>query len=147
MITSDDCYKKYGQPRADGKYLTLWDVPTELEIGVIPKRIYCNHDLILPLSSAFRALIQTGLVSELRTWDGCFNIRPMRGVEHFSMKMSLHSWAIAVDLNAFENGQGKIPKLSDGFVQCFKNSGFDWGGDFINSPVDGMHFQLKKLFI
>lgn len=139
MITSDDCYKKYGQPKSDGKYLTLWDVPTELEIGVIPKRIYCNHDLILPLSTAFRALIQTGLVSELKTWDGCFNIRKVRGSE---TAMSLHSWAIAVDVNAFENGMGQISKLSDGFVQCFKESGFRWGGDF--KRTDPMHFQLRK---
>lgn len=119
--------------------MTLWDVPPELEIGVIPKRIYCNKDLIGPLSGAFKALIQTGNVQELKTWDGCFNIRTIKG----SDKMSLHSWAIAVDLNAFENQLGSIPRLSDGFVLCFTQNGFDWGGKF--SRLDGMHFQLKKI--
>jgi hypothetical protein len=138
MITSEDCYKKYGAPSGDNKFLTLWDVPTELEIGVIPKRIYCNLDMIIPLTGAFDNLIKSGHVSELKTWDGCFNIRPMRT----SSTMSLHSWGIAVDVNAFENGQGKIPKLSDGFVQCFLQSGFDWGGNF--TLQDGMHFQLRK---
>lgn len=139
MITSTDCYKKYGVPSDHAKWMTLWDVPSELEIGVIPKRIFCNTDLILPLQNAFRSLIDTGSVGELKTWDGCFNIRTIRGS---TTEMSLHSWGIAIDVNAFENGMGKIPRLSDSFVQCFKVNGFDWGGDF-HYP-DGMHFQLRK---
>lgn len=139
MITSADCYKKYGPPQKQ-KFLTMWDVPTELEIGVIPKRLYCNVDLILPLSKAFKWLIETGHVKELITWDGCFNIRYVKGS---STEMSLHSWAIAIDVNAFENGLRQVPKLSDGFVLCFKQAGFDWGGDF--KRQDGMHFQLKDL--
>lgn len=139
MITSDDCYKKYGKPTPDNKSLVLWDVPSELEIGVIPKRIYCNKDLIIPLSNAFKCLIDTGHINELKTYDGCFNIRLIRGS---LTEMSIHSWALAIDLNAFENGLNQIPKLSDGFVLCFKTSGFDWGGDF--KRRDGMHMQLKK---
>ncbi len=139
MIYSDDCFKKYGAPAPNNKWLVLWDVPTELEIGVIPKRIYCNKDLIKPLSLAFKALIQTGNVKELKTWDGCFNIRSIKG----SRSMSLHSWAVAVDCNAFENQMGQVPKLSDGFVLCFTKNGFDWGGKF--SRMDGMHYQLSKI--
>ncbi|MBV5334406.1 MAG: M15 family metallopeptidase [Sulfuricurvum sp.] len=139
MITPDDCYKKYGQPSGNNKCMMLWDVPSELEIGVIPRRIYCNKDLVEPLSKAFKALIETGNVTELKTWDGCFNIRTIRG----SSTMSLHSWGVAVDLNAFENGLGKIPRLSDGFVLCFTQNGFDWGGRF--GRPDGMHFQLQKI--
>lgn len=139
MIFPKDCVKKYGQPAADNKCMTLWDVPAELEIGVIPKRIYCNKDMVKPLETAFRNLINTGCVSELKTWDGCFNIRKIRG----SMAMSLHSWGIAVDVNAFENGLYKEPKLSQAFVKCFTDAGFDWGGKF--SRKDGMHFQLAKI--
>lgn len=139
MICSNDCFKKYGTPTTNNKWLTLWDVPTNLEIGVIPKRIYCNKDLIEPLSRVFKALIETGNVKELKTWDGCFNIRQIKG----SSAMSLHSWGIAVDINAFENQLGMIPRLSDGFVLCFTQNGFDWGGNF--SRKDGMHFQLQKI--
>jgi hypothetical protein len=138
IITSSDCYKKYGDPHTE-KFMTMWDVPAELEIGVIPKRIYCNVDLIEPLSNAFKSLIETNHVSELKTWDGCFNIRLVKGSTTI---MSLHSWGIAVDVNAFENQLKQIPKLSDGFVQCFKQSGFNWGGDF--SRPDGMHFELRR---
>ena len=45
MLTASQCYKKYGAP-TDEKFMVLWDVPKELEIGVIPKKIYCNKDMI-----------------------------------------------------------------------------------------------------
>lgn len=140
MVTSAQCLKKYGEPSASNKNLVLWDVPTELEIGVIPKRIYCNKDLIKPLEAAFKALIATGCVNELKTWDGCFNIRKKRGLA----SMSLHSWAIAIDVNAFENGLGVTPKLSQQFVKCFTDNGFAWGGHW-TKRVDGMHFELAKI--
>lgn len=139
MVTAAKCYQKYGEPSAKNKWMTMWDVPTELEIGVIPKKIYCNKDLVGPLSQAFRNLIQRGHVNELKTWDGCFNIRNKRG----GSTMSLHSWAIAVDVNASENGLGAKPKLSAGFVKCFTDAGFDWGGNW--RRPDGMHFQLARI--
>ena len=138
-MTSAQALKKYGEPSASNKNLVLWDVPTELEIGVIPKRIYCNKDLIEPLSKAFKALVDTGAVKELKTWDGCFNIRKKRGLS----SMSLHSWGIAIDVNAFENGLNQTPKLSAGFVKCFTDNGFEWGGTWTRK--DGMHFQLSKI--
>lgn len=139
MVTSNQALKKYGQPSDSNPWLTLWDVPTELEIGVIPKRIYCNKDMVKPLENAFRNLIKTGCVKELKTWDGCFNIRKKRGLS----SMSLHSWGIAIDVNAFENGLNQTPKLSKEFVKCFTDAGFDWGGTWTRK--DGMHFQLSKI--
>ena len=139
MVTSQQALKKYGTPAINNPHLVLWDVPSELEIGVIPKRIYCNKDLISPLSEAFKKLIETKAVNELKTWDGCFNIRKKRGLS----SMSLHSWGLAVDMNAFENGLGQTPKLSKQFVECFTSSGFDWGGTW--QKKDGMHFQLAKI--
>ncbi len=139
MVTSAQCLAKYGEAKEGNAWLVPWDVPAELEIGVIPKRLYCNKDLIAPLSQAFKNLISTGYVKELKTWDGCFNIRAKRGLT----TMSLHSWAIAVDVNAFENGLNQTPKLSAGFVKCFTDAGFDWGGGW--KRKDGMHFQLAKI--
>lgn len=138
MLTSADCKAKYGDPETE-KHMVLWDVPTDMEIGVIPKRIYCNRDLVAPLNQAFSNLIKTGLVSELRTWDGCFDIRRKKA----GKTPSLHSWGVAVDLNAAWNGFGKKPTLSAAFVKCFTDAGFDWGGTW--SKPDGMHFQLKKI--
>lgn len=137
LLTSAECTKKYGQPE-DEKAMVVWDVPTELEVGVIPKKIYCNKDMVKPLTQALKNLIATGYVKELKTWDGCFNIRRKRG----STSSSLHSWGVAVDVNAAWNGFGKVPVLSTGFVKCFTDAGFDWGG--VWSKPDGMHFQLSK---
>ena len=137
LLSSSDCFKKYGSPELE-KGMTLWDVPTELEIGVIPKKIYCNKDLVKPLSIAFANLIKTGFVRELKTWDGCFNIRKKRGAS----SASLHSYGVAIDVNAAWNGFGKKPTLSSGFVKCFTDAGLDWGG--VWAKPDCMHFQLKK---
>jgi hypothetical protein len=139
MVTSQQALKKYGQPSPSNPNMVVWDVPAELEIGMIPKKIYCNKDMVKPLSMAFKKLIDTKAVNELKTWDGCFNIRTKRGLS----SMSLHSWGIAVDVNAFENGLNQTPKLSKQFVECFTTSGFDWGGTWTRK--DGMHFQLSKI--
>jgi hypothetical protein len=138
MVTSKQALAKYGDPNLQ-RAMVMWDVPGYMEIGVIPKRIYCNRDMIEPLSKAFHNLIQRGLVSELKTWDGCFNIRKKRGLS----SMSLHSWGIAIDVNAFENGLNQTPKLSPEFVKCFTDAGFDWGGTW--KRKDPMHFQLAKI--
>lgn len=155
-MTSRDAYLKYGldSKEIERKYMTLWDVPTELEIGVIPKKIYCNKALIQPLTDVFKELIQTGFVLELKTWDGCYNPRPQRGYEkqfqqYMIMKqydlaakyVSMHWFGIAVDVNAAWNGLGKTPTLSPEFVTIWKKHGFDWGGDW--KRLDGMHFQLS----
>lgn len=139
MVTSQQALRKYGPPSESNPHMTLWDVPGFLEIGVIPKKIYCNRDLVQPLSRAFQELIRTGHVNELKTWDGCFNIRKKRG----GSTMSLHSWGIAIDVNAFSNCFGCAPRLSPGFVKCFTDNGFEWGGTW--RKPDGMHFQLKSI--
>jgi hypothetical protein len=142
MVTSAQCLKKWGDPALvenELKYMTVWDVPTHLEIGVIPKKLYCNKQIVSPLTQAFTNLIDRGFVKELKTWDGCFNVRRKRGLT----SMSLHSWGIAIDVNAAWNGLHKTPQLSAGFVKCFTDAGFDWGGTWTRK--DGMHFQLKTI--
>jgi len=139
MVSSKQCLAKFGEPSASNKCMTLWDVPTELEIGIIPKRIYCNRLMVEPLKKAFKNLIDTGAVKELKTWDGCFNIRKKRGLS----TMSLHSWGLAIDVNAFENGLNMPGKLSPTFIKCFKDAGFVHGGDWLRK--DCMHFELASL--
>lgn len=142
MVTSAQCLKKWGDPALtenELKYMTVWDVPTNLEIGVIPKKLYCNKIMVAPLSQAFTNLIDRNFVKELKTFDGCFNVRKKRGLT----TMSLHSWGIAIDVNAAWNGLNKTPQLSAGFVKCFTDAGFYWGGNF--KRRDGMHFELNTI--
>jgi hypothetical protein len=139
MVTSAQALKKYGDPTLENN-MVLWDIPNELEIGAIPKRLYCNKDMVYPLTQAFKNLIDRGYVRDLKTFDGCFNIRKKRGLS----SMSLHSWGIAIDVNAAWNQLNMTPTLSVGFVNCFTDTGFEWGGNW-KGRVDGMHFQLKSI--
>lgn len=99
-------------------------------------RIYCNYILHDPLRKAFQNLIDSNVFHELKTYDGCFNIRQMSG----GGGLSVHSWGMAVDLNAATNPYGGNTSLSDVFVRCFADAGFEWGG--LWRTKDGMHFQL-----
>lgn len=137
LITSAECLKRYGAPELE-RAMVLWDVPPELEIGVLPKRIYCNKDLILPLTLAFRNIRDRGLIEQVKTWDGCFNIRKKKG----SKSLSLHAWGLAIDINAAWNGFNKKPTMPNALVMCFAEAGFYWGG--LWKVKDGMHFQLAK---
>jgi hypothetical protein len=137
LLSHLDCMAVFGEPEKE-KGMVLWDIPSHLEIGVIPKKLYCSKAMVVPLTKAFENLIDTGCVNELKTWDGCFNIRSKRG----SGTPSLHSWGVAIDINAAWNRMGQTPTLSKEFVLCFTNAGFSWGGDW--SSPDGMHFQLSK---
>ena len=119
--------------------MSLWVVPNYLQFSAIPKKIYCNIDLQEPLKLALENVLNRGLSSEIKTWDGCFNIRAKRGAK----SASLHSWGVAIDINAAWNRFGKKPTMSKELVSCFTDAGFDWGGDW-NNP-DGMHFQLSKI--
>jgi hypothetical protein len=142
MVTSKQCFDKWGDPTIvtnELKYMTVWDVPTHLEVGVIPKRLYCNKLMLGPLTQAFTNIKDRNLINELKTWDGCFNVRRKRGLK----SLSLHSWGIAIDINAAWNGLGKEPTMSTALVKCFTDAGFDWGG--IWTRKDGMHFQLKNI--
>jgi len=153
MITAKDCIKKYGIPYDEetttvnenslfeNTYMVLWDVPSDINLAIpaIPNKIYCNKDMVAPLEKGLRNVIARKLTHEIKTWDGCFNIRNKRGLS----TLSIHSWAGAFDINAAWNGLNKKPTMSKELVQCFLDAGFDWGGFW--KRLDGMHFQLAKI--
>lgn len=131
----------------------MWDVPKELEIGNIPKRVYCHPDFAKAMERFFTILRDRGLSHEVLTWDGCYNFRPIRGYEKAfnqlyavdvpaSMKyLSSHSWGCAFDFNAAWNRLGQEPTLSKEMIQAIRDAGLVWGGDF--KRKDGMHCELK----
>jgi len=150
-VTNEQFLKKFGMPGTPAalKNLVLWDVPEVLEIGVIPKKIYCNVAMITPLSQGFQNLITRGFVNELKTWDGCYNLRAIRGYERNWKNtknvrwLSVHAFGCAFDVNAAWNALGAKPTLSAGFVKCFTDAAFEWGGKWARK--DGMHFQLAAI--
>lgn len=154
MITSAQCLKKYGNPNdpaVQSKHFVLWVVSDNIRqafnhvrfsaLGTIgfPKKIFINKDFRPVLERALLNVIERGLTAELKTWDGVFIIRQKRGLS----SLSIHCWANAVDVNAFENQLNQTPKLSPAFVKCFTDAGCDWGGTW--QRKDGMHFQLANI--
>jgi len=154
MVTSAQALKKYGDPSlaaTQQKHFVLWQVPADIQdafkhvrftaLGTIgfPKKIFLNKDMQAPLEEGLRNVMLRGLASEMKTWDGVFVLRNKRGLQ----SMSLHSFAIAFDVNQEENQLNMEPKLSPAFVKCFTDALFDWGGTW--KRKDGMHFQLATI--
>lgn len=144
----EQCIKMYGTV-SPGKWelehmwMTVWTAPKwfsdQVLNGLTGKpclRIYMNRDIIAPWEQALANLKKNGCLQELKSFDGCFNLRDKRGLPG---QPSLHSWGLALDLNAPQNPLGGESKFSEGFVKSFKDAGFVWGGDF--KRKDPMHFQ------
>ncbi len=89
------------------------------------------------LDAALALVEARGYIGELRTFDGCLNIRAVRGKPD---ELSTHAYGLAIDINAATNHLGQPPTISPGLVQCFTESGFSWGGTF--PRVDGQHFSF-----
>lgn len=151
-MTSKQALKKYGDPfllQTQQKTMTTWQVPSKLleafahvrfsAVGTIgfPKKIFCNNDFKPLLEKALNNVVDRGLAKEMKTWDGCFVIRSKRGLSSLSM----HSWGLAVDINAFENQLNQKPNISPQFVKCFTDAGLEWGGNW--KRLDAMHYEMK----
>lgn len=98
--------------------------------------VYINRDMVDPLLNALNNIHQRQLTSELKTFDGLFMIRFVRGMAN---SPSTHAYGCAIDINAHTNPLGGPAILSPAFVACWKDAGFSWGGEF--GRVDGMHFS------
>lgn len=149
MITWRDCVEKFGLPTINGvvnknmqsKHLKIWYVPDHLRIMIpcLPKKIFINKQMIIPLEAALTQICNEGLSHEIKTWNGCFVIRKSRGL----ITWSLHSWGVAFDINREDNDLYMEPLMHPRVVEIFKAHGFDWGGEW--KRKDGMHFQLSYL--
>lgn len=138
-VTSNQCLLRFGDPSTE-KYMVLFPLSTwQPKIHSLPGRVYCNKLLPPLLAKALDNVIARGLQEQIKTWDGCFQIRNKRG----AASPSLHSWGLAIDINAAWNQFGKPPTMSLDLVKCFTDAGFEWGGRW-HTP-DGMHFQIGKL--
>lgn len=105
--------------------------------GSTSRGFYCHRLLVSVFQKVFEEIVLQGLTEEIKTFDGCFNIRKIRGS---STTMSLHSWAIAIDLNYKGNELGNPkPEMDPRVISIFEKHGFFWGGNF--KRKDGMHFE------
>jgi hypothetical protein len=155
MITSKEAIAKYGDPTIDNlkwerKNMTVRQLNSSIHLSnpVIPAAIYVNKDFANDVDLWLTELHTQGLLHEIKTWDGCFNIRKKRGINALSM----HAFGLAVDINAAHNPLGLtreqaiakgLRPFSQRFIEVsreFMECGWDW----IKRP-DGMHYQKKSL--
>lgn len=136
MLTAKDCLIKYGPPRKE-RNMVVWK---NTQYSFFPTKIYMNRDLVIPLESALKLIKERGLEGQIHSFDGCFNIRSKRENPN---SVSLHSWGVAIDINATSNPFGRTPTMSKELVACFEDAGFDWGGHW--AKPDGTHFQLRSI--
>lgn len=139
MVTSQQCADRYGQPDIifERKWMTVWTPPPTIK--AMPRRIYCHRHLMPLLAQAVDYIIERNLDEQVKTWDGCFNVRVKKG----GKTASLHSWGLAVDVNAAWNQFGKIGDMSPELIACFTDAGFDHGSTW--KVPDWMHAQIGLL--
>lgn len=99
---------------------------------------WCNKLLVIHFQNVYKRIVERGLSQELKTYDGCYCIRKVRGRE----ELSTHSWGIAIDHNAGTNPLGSNGDMNAEVVACFEEEGFTWGGRWIRK--DCQHFQFAK---
>lgn len=144
-IFQKDLISTFGYPQERAGYLTTIDLREfaghlghvrDFQGNPWSCRIYGHEIMARPLKKAFGFICERGLAGELKTYDGCFNIRKMSSGKSYSV----HSWGLAVDFNASQNPYGGEVTFSDDLIICFAEAGFE-AGALWNTP-DGMHFQL-----
>lgn len=100
--------------------------------------IFLNKDIHDPLLAALTNIHNLGIGHELKTYDGCFNVRPVRG----SSLMSTHAYGLGLDFNAATNPMSSVlhSTWSQAFIKCMTDQGFAWGGNF-HGRKDPMHWS------
>jgi hypothetical protein len=140
-IYQRDLMEIFGDPH-ESSFATTWLRNTTVDLGSKKIKIYCNDIMITPLQLAVSLLKQRGLASQWHTYDGCWNVRYMRG----GNSLSVHSWGLAIDINAAENPFGSDDfQMTEEFAACFEDAGFTWGGRWRMPSTDAMHFQLCRV--
>ena len=133
-------YTRYGDPRIpgwDNKWLTTWQVRERFPW--FPKKEMIIHKHFWPmLENAFRDLTVYGYCKEIKTFDGAFKLRNIKGSKSV---LSLHAWGAAIDMNAEENPHGASGKWSNDFIQVMVNNGIFCGQNWIGRK-DPMHFAM-----
>ncbi|MFT3908263.1 MAG: M15 family metallopeptidase [Ferruginibacter sp.] len=140
MTAQEILTQRYGKPTAsnfESKWMVVWKIREEF--AWFPKaKIYIHKDFMAKLRVAFTALQQNNLHKEIKTCEGAFNIRLVRGS---SSVYSIHSWGCAIDMNAADNPLASTGKWSTRFIQTMETCGIFCGQNWIGRK-DPMHFAL-----
>lgn len=163
MNTQAQLVAKFGNPMTGNrrKFENDWMVMVDMQaydlvIPALPTKMYMNKLVVEPFKNVLNELIKSELYKEIKTYDGCFNVRFQRGS---TTKLSRHSFGLAFDFNAAWNPLVKVTtppgrdelyrrhvQWSKPFLQVWRDNGFACGADW-QSALDGMHFEYVILGI
>lgn len=99
--------------------------------------IVCHKLVADNFIQVFTQIEAAGLQDQAKNFGGIYNQRNIRGQIH----PSLHSWAIAIDLEPDKYPLGSNKRFPDSIIKIFHDAGFFYGGDFKNRK-DPMHWQF-----
>lgn len=146
-MTREEAIARYGAIECstwnnENQWCVIVQVPLELakswrKSDGLVRHIYCNKDMAPALLKALQNVVSRGLADQLKTFDGCFMVRDVRGLPG---QPSTHSYALAIDINAATNQLGTDGDMTDELAACFTDEGFSWGKRF--ARMDSMHFSL-----
>jgi len=150
---TQQCLAAYGDPTTNA-FQQKWLVKHPLPAQVLPyfpryggttvvTHIYMNRFATAALDAVLLELLSTGLIKELKSYHGCWNVRPKRTVA----EMSTHAWGLAQDFNEPQNPLGVVwgsrkGMFSKAFLDVWRKHGWKCGADF----KDAMHFQYTSRF-
>lgn len=163
--TRGDVYEIFGDP-GSGHVSRRWkaknivDLHGDDRLPGVPARFYVQaHRLVEPYLREALRRAQLSSDYEIERLGG-FNFRHIR--HDPKRPLSMHSWGIAVDINArdnfaksFKRGSKPAPftdlwrdiwpqGMDENFVKAFKSCGWFWGGDW-QTYADPMHFEWRGL--
>ena len=135
-----ELYRLYGDPREKGwgnKWMVIWHIKKQFK-WFPAERVFIHKEFRAKLTAAFAILEAGGLHQEIKSFDGCYNVRMVRGTETI---LSVHSWGCAIDLNAAQNPLGGESDWSYDFINVMEHCGIYCGARWPGRP-DAMHFAL-----
>lgn len=133
-------FTRYGDPREAGwenKWLNNWHVKSVFN-WFPAEEMYIHKHFRPILEKAFRLLEIKNLHKEIKSFEGCYEIRGMGANETV---LSVHSWGAGIDLNTQDNPLGSQGAWSNAFLdamqQCDVFCGQNWSG-----RKDPKHFAM-----
>ncbi len=134
----DELYRYYGNP-LDPNFARDYIVTIGLQNPSGGEwKVECHKAIAYRLREVWKELINTNNLHLIQTYNGCLNIRMKRGKN----EPSVHSWGLAIDVNAQEYPMGSPEQQPEAITQAFKNQGLSWGG-YWKSIKDPMHYEFS----
>jgi hypothetical protein len=152
-MNTNQIIAKYGAP-GDASNFTVINLPYPMRIAwdtkMVVNKFTCNKAVASKFQAIFDELLATYGLPKIQAlgidlFGGCYNFRKMRGGSDWSV----HSWALAIDLDPARNGLKQTSKTAQfakaeykPMIDIFYKHGFISLGRERN--YDFMHFEIAS---